>query len=30
MECTLAGFGIDDFVELALKAMKRIAPELGI
>jgi len=30
MECTLAGFSVDDFVELALKAMKRIAPELGI
>lgn len=30
MECTLAGFGIEEFVELALKAMKKIAPELGI
>ncbi|MFO7625682.1 MAG: HD domain-containing protein [Candidatus Fermentibacteraceae bacterium] len=30
IECTLAGFRVDDFVELALKAMKRIAPELGI
>lgn len=29
-ECTLAGFSIDDFVEMALKAMKRIASELGI
>lgn len=30
MECTRAGFSVDDFIELALKAMKKIAPELGI
>lgn len=29
-ECTMAGFSVDDFVELALKAMKKIASELGI